>query len=72
MQYEQVSKDKRMNLPALVDTGMGLERMEAYYKELMTTMKQIILKLIQSTSDIVKKPDKNNLSSFSYCRPSKS
>ena len=30
----------------------------------MTIMKQIILKLIQSTSEIVKKPDQNNLSSF--------
>ena len=30
MQYEQISKDKRINLPKpSVDTGMGLERMTA-------------------------------------------
>ena len=30
MQFEQISKDKRINLPKpSVDTGMGLERMTA-------------------------------------------
>ena len=33
MQYEQISKDKRIDLPKpSVDTGMGLERMTAVYK----------------------------------------
>ena len=45
MQYEQISKEKRINLPKpSVDTGMGLERMQHYYKAHMITMKQIILK----------------------------
>ena len=30
MQYEQISKDKRINLPKpSVDTGMGLERIDS-------------------------------------------
>ena len=67
MQYEQVSKDKRINLPKpSVDTGMGLERIAALLQGTHDNYEtDHFKKLIQSTSDIVKKkPDKNNLSSF--------
>ena len=67
MQYEQVSKDKRIDLPKpSVDTGMGLERIAALLQGTHDNYEtDHFKKLIQSTSDIVKKkPDKNNLSSF--------
>jgi alanyl-tRNA synthetase len=45
MQFEQISKDKRIDLPKpSVDTGMGLERMQHSFKAHMIIMKQIILK----------------------------
>jgi alanyl-tRNA synthetase len=45
MQFEQISKDKRIDLPKpSVDTGMGLERIAALFKVHMIIMKQIILK----------------------------
>jgi alanyl-tRNA synthetase len=67
MQYEQVSKNKRIDLPKpSVDTGMGLERIAALLQGTHDNYKtDHFKKLIQSTSDIVgKKPDQNNLSSF--------
>ena len=67
MQYEQVTKDKRINLPKpSVDTGMGLERIAALLQGTHDNYEtDHFKKLIQSTSDIVnKKPDHNNLSSF--------
>ncbi|WP_075502235.1 alanine--tRNA ligase [Candidatus Pelagibacter communis] len=67
MQYEQVSKDKRINLPKpSVDTGMGLERIAALLQGTHDNYEtDHFKKLIQSTSEIVKKkPDKDNLSSF--------
>ena len=67
MQYEQVSKDKRINLPKpSVDTGMGLERIAALLQGTHDNYEtDHFQKLIQSTSEIVKKkPDQNNLSSF--------
>ena len=67
MQYEQVTKDKRINLPKpSVDTGMGLERIAALLQGTHDNYEtDHFKKLIQSTSDIVKKkPDQNNLSSF--------
>jgi len=67
MQYEQVNKDKRINLPKpSVDTGMGLERIAALLQGTHDNYEtDHFKKLIQSTSDIVKKkPDQNNLSSF--------
>jgi len=67
MQYEQISKDKRINLPKpSVDTGMGLERITALLQGTHDNYEtDHFKKLIQSTSDIVKKkPDQNNLSSF--------
>ncbi len=67
MQYEQVSKDKRINLPKpSVDTGMGLERIAALLQGTHDNYEtDHFQKLIQSTSEIVKKkPDPNNLSSF--------
>ncbi|MDB3888699.1 alanine--tRNA ligase [Candidatus Pelagibacter sp.] len=67
MQYEQTSKDKRINLPKpSVDTGMGLERIAALLQGTHDNYETDHFKrLIQSTSDIVKKkPDQSNLSSF--------
>ncbi|MBD1159048.1 alanine--tRNA ligase [Pelagibacterales bacterium SAG-MED19] len=67
MQYEQVSKDKRIDLPKpSVDTGMGLERIAALLQGTHDNYEtDHFKKLIQSTSDIVKKKsDQNNLSSF--------
>jgi alanyl-tRNA synthetase len=67
MQFEQVSKDKRIDLPKpSVDTGMGLERIAALLQGTHDNYEtDHFKKLIQSTSDIVKKkPDETNLSSF--------
>ena len=67
MQYEQVSKDKRIDLPKpSVDTGMGLERMAALLQGTHDNYKtDHFLKLINSISETVKvKPTENNLSSF--------
>ena len=67
MQYEQVSKDKRIALPKpSVDTGMGLERIAALLQGTHDNYEtDHFKKLIQSTSEIVKKkPDELNLSSF--------
>ena len=67
MQYEQVSKEKRIDLPKpSVDTGMGLERIAALLQGTHDNYEtDHFNKLIKSTSDIVKKkPDQNNLSSF--------
>ena len=67
MQYEQISKEKRINLPKpSVDTGMGLERVAALLQGTHDNYEtDHFKKLIQSTSDIVKKnPDKTNHSSF--------
>ena len=67
MQYEQVSKDKRIDLPKpSVDTGMGLERMAALLQGTHDNYKtDHFLKLINSISETVKvKPNENNLSSF--------
>jgi alanyl-tRNA synthetase len=67
MQYEQVSKDKRINLPKpSVDTGMGLERIAALLQGTHDNYEtDHFKKIIQSTSEIVKqKPDQKNLSSF--------
>ncbi|MEK9691146.1 MAG: alanine--tRNA ligase, partial [Pelagibacteraceae bacterium] len=67
MQFEQVSKDKRISLPKpSVDTGMGLERIAALLQGTHDNYEtDHFKKLIQSISNIVnKKPDTNNLSSF--------
>ena len=67
MQYEQISKDKRINLPKpSVDTGMGLERVSALLQGTHDNYEtDHFKKLIQSTADIVKKkPDETNQSSF--------
>ena len=67
MQFEQVTKDKRIDLPKpSVDTGMGLERIAALLQgshDNYTT--DHFKKLIQATSNAVnKKPDEKNVSSF--------
>ena len=67
MQFEQVTKDKRIDLPKpSVDTGMGLERISALLQgshDNYTT--DHFKKLIQATSNAVnKKPDEKNVSSF--------
>ena len=67
MQYEQVTKDKRIDLPKpSVDTGMGLERIAALLQGTHDNYKtDHFLKLISSISDTVKvKPSDKNLSSF--------
>ena len=67
MQYEQVSKDKRINLPKpSVDTGMGLERIAALLQGTHDNYEtDHFKKIISSISDELKvKPDENNLSSF--------
>jgi len=67
MQFEQVSKDKRINLPKpSVDTGMGLERITALLQGTHDNYKtDHFIKLINSIADAVKiKPDEKNISSF--------
>ncbi len=67
MQYEQVTKDKRIDLPKpSVDTGMGLERIAALLQGTHDNYKtDHFLKLINSISDTLKvKPSDKNLSSF--------
>ncbi len=67
MQFEQISKDKRINLPKpSVDTGMGLERITALLQGTHDNYKtDHFFKLINSISDAVKvKPNEKNISSF--------
>ena len=67
MQFEQVSKEKRINLPKpSVDTGMGLERTAALLQGTHDNYKtDHFKKLIGSISETVKvKPGQNNISSF--------
>jgi len=58
MQYEQVSKDKRINLPKpSVDTGMGLERMTAVLQGTHDNYNiDHFKKIIAASSDITKSP----------------
>jgi len=58
MQYEQVSKDKRINLPKpSVDTGMGLERMTAVLQGTHDNYNiDHFKKIIGASSDITKAP----------------
>ena len=67
MQFEQVSKDKRINLPKpSVDTGMGLERIAALLQGTHDNYEtDHFKKIISATAEVVKKkPDQKNLSSF--------
>ena len=67
MQFEQVSKDKRIDLPKpSVDTGMGLERTTALLQGTHDNYEtDHFKKIIGSISDAVKKkPDEKNISSF--------
>jgi len=56
MQYEQISEDKRINLPQpSVDTGMGLERMSAVLQGTHDNYKiDHFKKIINASSDITK------------------
>jgi alanyl-tRNA synthetase len=56
MQFEQISKDKRINLPKpSVDTGMGLERMTAVLQNTHDNYKiDHFKKIINASSDITK------------------
>ncbi len=67
MQYEQVSKDKRINLPKpSVDTGMGLERIAALLQGTHDNYEtDHFKKIINSAAEILKvQPNNNNLASF--------
>ncbi|WP_072090127.1 alanine--tRNA ligase [Candidatus Pelagibacter communis] len=67
MQFEQVTKDKRINLPKpSVDTGMGLERIAALLQGSHDNYEtDHFKKIIASASEITKvTPDKSNLASF--------
>ncbi len=67
MQFEQISKEKRINLPKpSVDTGMGLERISALLQGTHDNYQtDHFKKLISSTSEILKvKEDKKNIASF--------
>ena len=67
MQFEQISKDKRIDLPKpSVDTGMGLERIAALLQGTHDNYEtDHFKKIINSASDIIKiKQDKSNQSSF--------
>ena len=67
MQFEQITKDKRINLPKpSVDTGMGLERIAALLQGTHDNYEtDHFKKLIGSISEFTKvKLDKNNISSF--------
>ena len=58
MQYEQVSKDKRINLPKpSVDTGMGLERMSAVLQGTHDNYSiDHFKKIMNASSDVTKRP----------------
>ena len=67
MQFEQISKERRINLPKpSVDTGMGLERISALMQGTHDNYQtDHFKKLISSTSEILKiKADKENIASF--------
>ena len=67
MQFEQVLKDKRIDLPKpSVDTGMGLERIAALLQGTHDNYEtDHFKKIISSISDAIKKkPDEKNISSF--------
>ncbi len=67
MQFEQISKDKRINLPKpSVDTGMGLERIAALLQGTHDNYEtDHFKKIINSTAEILKvNPNKDNLASF--------
>ncbi len=61
MQYEQISKDKRINLPKpSVDTGMGLERMTAVLQGTHDNYNiDHFKKIMEASSDIIKAPIDN-------------
>ena len=64
MQYEQISKDKRINLPKpSVDTGMGLERIAALLQGTHDNYEtDHFKKIISSASEIIKIKQENLIS----------
>ncbi len=67
MQYEQISKDKRINLPKpSVDTGMGLERIAALLQGTHDNYEtDHFKKIINYAAEILKvEPKNDNLASF--------
>ncbi len=66
MQYEQITKDKRINLPKpSVDTGMGLERMTAVLQGTHDNYKiDHFKKIMGASSDLLKLPiNESNIAS---------
>ena len=66
MQYEQISKAKRINLPKpSVDTGMGLERMAAVLQGTHDNYEIDHFKRIMSSSaELIK----NSINEKNYCK----
>ena len=62
MQYEQISKNKRVNLPKpSVDTGMGLERMSAVLQGTHDNYNiDHFIKIMDKSSEIIKSPINEN------------
>ncbi|MBN9244118.1 MAG: alanine--tRNA ligase [Mesorhizobium sp.] len=67
MQYEQVTKDQRTDLPRpSIDTGMGLERMASILQGVESVFETDLFRhLIEATASALGKgPDKDNTASF--------